>query len=61
MDRFHLESKQLGEKSNTKKTDVGAGFFRLSETDKTLGLHWKSGSLKYRDFELLSEGGIAQL
>ena len=61
MDRFHLESKQLGQKSNTKKTDVGTGFFRLSETDKTLGLHWKSGSLKYRDFELLSEGGIAKL
>ena len=37
------------------------GFFRLSETDKTLALHWKSGSLKYRDFELLREGGIAKL
>jgi serine/threonine protein kinase len=40
---------------------LGTGFFRLSETDKTLALHWKSGSLKYRDFELLREGGIAKL
>ncbi|MBU63271.1 MAG: hypothetical protein CMI26_12310 [Opitutae bacterium] len=39
----------------------GNGFFRLSETDKTLALHWRSGSLKYRDFELLREGGIAKL
>lgn len=37
------------------------GFFRLSETDKTLALHWKSGSLKYRDFEILREGGVAKL
>ena len=37
------------------------GFFRLAETDKKLGLHWKSGSLKYRDFEVLREGGVAKL
>ena len=37
------------------------GFFRLAETDKKLGLHWKSGSLKYRDFQILREGGVAKL
>ncbi len=42
-------------------SSLGTGFFRLSETDKTLALHWKSGSLKYRDFALLREGGIAKL
>ena len=46
---------------DTKSSSLGTGFFRLSETDKTLALHWKSGSLKYRDFELLREGGIAKL
>ena len=39
----------------------GDGFFRLSETDKTFELRWRSGSLKYQDFKLLSEGGIAKL
>ena len=39
----------------------GDGFFRLAETDKTFDLRWRSGSLKYRDFKLLSEGGIAKL
>ena len=37
------------------------GFFRLAETDHKFGLHWRSGSLKYKDFKLLSEGGIAKL
>jgi len=37
------------------------GFFRLAETDRKFGLHWRSGSLKYKDFKLLSEGGIAKL
>jgi len=36
-------------------------FFRLSETDRMLEVHWRSGSLKYRDFELMDEGGIAKL
>ena len=36
-------------------------FFRLSETDRILEVHWRSGSLKYRDFELMDEGGIAKL
>ena len=39
----------------------GDGFFRLSETDKTFELRWRSGSLKYQDFKLISEGGIAKL
>ena len=39
----------------------GDGFFRLAETDKTFDLRWRSGSLKYRDFKLLSEGVIAKL
>jgi len=37
------------------------GFFRLAETDQRFDLRWRSGSLKYRDFKLLSEGGIAKL
>ncbi|MCH2203557.1 MAG: serine/threonine protein kinase [Fuerstiella sp.] len=40
---------------------VGRDVFRLSETDKTLAIHWKSGSLKYRDFKILREGGVARL
>ena len=40
---------------------LSEGFFRLSETDKTLALHWKSGSLKYSDFRLMAEGGTAKL
>jgi len=40
---------------------LSKGFFRLSETDKTLALHWKSGSLKYSDFRLMAEGGTAKL
>lgn len=47
--------------TDTESSSLKTGFFRLSETDKTLALHWKSGSLKYRDFELLREGGIAKL
>ena len=35
--------------------------FRLSETDRMLEVHWRSGSLKYRDFQLMDEGGIAKL
>ena len=49
-------------KAETSFPDPEAGgFFRLSQTDKSLSLHWKSGSLKYRDFELLREGGVAKL
>lgn len=55
------ESKELAHNSDTDSPTSGNGFFRLSETDKTLALHWRSGSLKYRDFELLREGGIAKL
>jgi len=51
----------LAHNPDTPPPALGTGFFRLSETDKTLDLHWKSGSLKYRDFELLREGGIAKL
>ena len=40
---------------------AGDGFFRLAETDQRFDLRWRSGSLKYRDFKLLSEGGIAKL
>ena len=40
---------------------LSEGFFLLSETDKTLSLHWKSGSLISSDFRLLAEGGTAKL
>ena len=43
------------------ETHLSEGFFLLSETDKTLSLHWKSGSLKYSDFRLMAEGGTAKL
>ena len=46
---------------DTESSSLETGFFRLSETDKTFSLHWKSGSLKYKNFELLREGGIAKL
>jgi len=39
----------------------GDGFFRLAETDQKFDLRWRSGSLKYQDFKLLSEGGVAKL
>ena len=45
--------------SEHSKTERGS--FRLDETDKALALHWKSGSLKYSQFELLKEGGVAKL
>ena len=45
-------------KASTPEVD---GFFRLAETDQRFDLRWRSGSLKYRDFKLLSEGGIAKL
>lgn len=51
----------MAHNTDNESSSLGTGFFRLSETDKTLALHWKSGSLKYRDFELLREGGIAKL
>ena len=39
----------------------GDGFFRLAETDQKFDLRWRSGSLKYQAFKLLSEGGVAKL
>ncbi len=57
-DRGHQDlsnAKEVGPSS------ASLGFFSLSETDKALALHWKSGSLKYRDFEILREGGVAKL
>ena len=34
---------------------------RLADTDSVFPLHWKSGSLKYADFKLMTEGGTAKL
>ena len=48
-------------KDRTISTELEGGYFRLSETDRTLDLHWKSGSLKYNDFKLMAEGGTAKL
>ena len=51
----------MSEKPQANTEPEGDGFFRLSETDKTFQLRWRSGSLTYQDFKLLSEGGIAKL
>lgn len=48
-------------KDRTISTELDGGHFRLSETDRTLDLHWKSGSLKYSDFKPMTEGGTAKL
>jgi len=36
-------------------------FFRLRDTDGVFPKQWRSGSLKYDDFEPLTEGGTAKL
>ena len=51
----------MSESAKESNEPVDSGFFRLSETDQAFELHWRSGSLKYRDFKLLSTGGIAKL
>jgi len=61
MENSPKQSNPLVHNQDTESSSLITGFFRLSETDKTLALHWKSGSLKYRDFKLLREGGIAKL
>ena len=33
----------------------------LADTDGDFPVHWKSGSLKYSDFKLMTEGGTAKL
>ena len=48
-------------KDRTISAELEGGYFRLSETDRTLDLHWKSGSLKYSEFKLMTEGGTAKL
>ena len=51
----------MADNSTSSVPEPGDGFFRLAETDQKFGLHWRSGSLKYRDFKLMNEGGIAKL
>ena len=34
---------------------------RLADTDSVFPVNWKSGSLKYADFKLMTEGGTAKL
>lgn len=55
------ERKDLSNATEADPSSAGFGFFSLSETDKALALHWKSGSLKYKNFEILREGGVAKL
>ena len=55
---------EVGKDSQKDPNDTSAlhdTSLHLADTDGDFPVHWKSGSLKYSDFKLMTEGGTAKL